>query len=29
MTQAKDLLQSLDGSSAPELRRWLTDYLTW
>ena len=28
MNQAKDLLQSLEGLSAPQLRRLLTDYLT-
>ena len=28
MTQAKDLLQSLDGLSAPQLRRLLTEHLT-
>ena len=28
MTQAKDLLQSLDGLTAPQLRRLLIDRLT-
>ena len=28
MTQPKDLLQSLDGLSAPQLRRLLTEHLT-
>ena len=28
MTQAKDLLHSMDGLSAPQLRRLLTEQLT-